>query len=301
MSENKPLLKWVGGKTQILEDVLNSFPTSFNNYIEPFIGGGSVFLGLLEKIELKEIECKGKIISCDINSNLINFYKSVQSEPENLLKELNKLKKEFKQCKSEEDINRNAKTLEEALSNPESYYYYTRWRFNTLETSSVYKAALFLFLNKTCFRGIYREGPNGFNVPYGNYKNPSFVEDEHLYKISKLIKDVEFCNISFEESIKKAKKEDFVYMDPPYAPEKSTSFVKYSAEGFDLEKHKSLFTMCKDMKLKKIKWVMSNSYTELIKDEFKNDEYNIEIIECKRSINSKKPNSKTNEVIISSF
>ena len=157
-------------------------------------------------------------------------------------------------------------------------------------------SAMFIFLNKTCFRGLYRTGPNGFNVPYGHYNNPSIYDDDNIKEISELIKNVEFVVSDFSNSIIRAKKKDFLYLDPPYLPEKETSFVSYNLEGFNIDKHNQLFNLCHQLKENKIKFLMSNSNVKLIHDSFNN--YNIEIIECKRSINSKNPAKKTNEVLI---
>ena len=157
------------------------------------------------------------------------------------------------------------------------------------------RSALFIFLNKTCFRGMYRESSNGFNVPYGNYKTtPVIISEDDLNYISDLIKDVEFQHCSFIDSIKNCQEGDFVYLDPPYAPENANSFVGYVADGFNLETHKTLFSEIK--KLDKIKFVMSNAKVELVTDTFK--EYNCIDIIARRAINSKKPGSTTTEVII---
>jgi len=142
---------------------------------------------------------------------------------------------------------------------------------------------------------MYREGPNGYNVPYGHYKKtPIIISKTDLNYISELIKDVEFKNCSFTESIKNVKDGDFVYLDPPYAPENSNSFVGYVADGFNLDTHKLLFNEIK--KLENIKFVMSNAKVDLVTDNFK--EYNCDDIIVRRAINAKKPGSKTTEVII---
>ena len=152
-----------------------------------------------------------------------------------------------------------------------------------------------MFLNKTCFRGMYREGPNGYNVPYGHYKKtPTIISKKDLDYISDLLKNVQFKSCSFTESIKNVKEGDFVYLDPPYAPEKSTSFVKYVSEGFNIETHQILFDNIK--KMKNVKFIMSNAKVDLVTDNFK--EYNCNDIIARRAINSKKPQSKTTEVII---
>ena len=158
---------------------------------------------------------------------------------------------------------------------------------------------MFIFLNKTCFRGIYRVGPNGFNVPYGHYKNPKIINKNHLDNIHLLIKDVIFVSCDFSKSLKNIKNGDFVYLDPPYVPEKKTSFLGYTDSGFNLENNKKLFNEINN--LENVKIMMSNSDVKLVRDYFENNKYTIISLVCKRSINSKKPNSKTNEVIIINY
>jgi len=301
----KPFLKWVGGKTQILTEVLSLFPKEIQNYHEPFLGGGSVLLGLLSIVKEGKIAVKGKIYASDLNENLIAVYKNIQSRPSEIIKEVNNLVEQFSKCKVGDaaKVNRKAATLTEALSSPESYYFWIRTRFNTLKGSdrlTCAASAMFLFMNKTCFRGLYREGPNGFNVPYGNYKNPTIIEPTHIMEVSELIKDVEFNVSSFRESLAgDFTKDDFVYLDPPYAPEKDKSFVSYTADGFALEDHSALFERCDEIRGYGTKFVMSNADVDLVKNAFPVPTYNTRIISCRRAINSKKPDSKTNEVLIS--
>ena len=151
-------------------------------------------------------------------------------------------------------------------------------------------------MNKTCFRGMYREGPSGFNVPFGNYKNPEIINERHIKKISIIIKDVIFQCLRFEDSFKNIQKDDFIYLDPPYAPETSKSFVGYTRNGFNPEQHISLFSLCKEFT-----FLMSNSDVELVINNFEEEIYIKKIILCKRSINSKKPNTKTNELLITNY
>lgn len=299
-SITKPVLKWVGGKTQILEQVLLHFPTTMQNYHEPFVGGGSVLLGLLSYVKSGKLTVTGRIYASDLNSNLIGFYKNIQSHPNELIAETKKLVDEFNTIQGTV-VNRKATNIEEARSSPESYYFWIRSRFNALskeERMLPTGSAMLLFMNKTCFRGVYREGPNGFNVPYGNYKNPTILDEEHIREVSELIKDVVFTHASFGDSIVKAVDGDFVYLDPPYAPETDKSFVSYTSDGFTLDNHKALFAACNAMHARGVKLLMSNADVTLVKEAFPAPTYVTNIIVCRRAINSKNPESKTNEVLI---
>jgi DNA adenine methylase len=290
----KPFLKWVGGKSQILESVLQSFPTEINNYHEPFVGGGSILLGILSS---ERIHIRGKIYASDLNSSLIGLYKNIQNRLDDFIQEVNSIVSEFAKCKNSE-INRKATTLEEALTSPESYYFWIRSRFNSLsaeEKQTPKGSALFLFMNKTCFRGLYREGPNGFNVPYGNYKHPTILDEEHIRQISARLQSVVFTCCSFTESLKRISEGDFVYLDPPYAPETTSSFVSYTYDGFAIEQHETLFKMCKELPCK---FLMSNADVQLVKDAFPPPKYNTKIVLCRRAINSRNPESVVNEVFI---
>lgn len=132
------------------------------------------------------------------------------------------------------------------MKSKESYYYWIRNQFNSSKINYE-KAAMFIFLNKTCFRGLYSESKNGFNVPFGNYKTPEIANLEHLKKVSDLIQKVNFICVSFEKSILNVKEKDFVYLDQPYAPENETSFTQYSKEDFNLDSHNKLFKMIKEI------------------------------------------------------
>ena len=292
-SAMKPFLKWVGGKTQIINDVMQLFPDEMKNYHEPFLGGGSVLLSLLSS----DKKIKGKVYASDVNPNLIGLYTNIQKFPDELIEEVSVLAKQFSECTGTV-VNREAKTFEEACTSPESYYFWTRTNFNALtkeERALPKGSAMMLFMNKTCFRGVYREGPRGFNVPFGNYKNPSIVDPEHIRQVSHLIQGVIFAVSHFKESLARVSRGDFVYLDPPYAPKDATSFVSYTASGFGADDHALLFQTCDGLPSK---FLMSNADVKLVKDSFPTPKYTTRIISCRRAINSKEPDSRTNEVLV---
>ena len=293
----KPFLKWVGGKTQIIDEVLSLFPRIIQNYYEPFLGGGSVLIALLTE---PSITVNGTIHASDLNSNVIGLYKNIQTNPEELITAVKALTTEYSQAKNTA-INRAPTTLEEALTSPESYYFWTRAKFNALtkeQRASVQGSAFLLFLNKTCFRGLYREGPRGFNVPFGNYKNPTILEEENIRALSTLFQPVVFTCSSFSDILPKPTKGDFTYLDPPYAPEQGTSFVSYTADGFDLETHNALFKATKELKERGVAFLMSNADVPLVREAFPSAVYETKSILCRRAIHSKTPDAKTREVLI---
>ena len=290
----KPFLKWVGGKTQIIHDIIQKIPTEFNNYHELFLGGGSVLFAVLSLQRQGKITIKNKLYAYDINESLINVYKHVQSNKDELFEFITFYINEYDSITGV-IINRKPTSIEDAKTSKESYYYWIRNKFNNIDKQSIESSALFMFINKTCFRGMYREGPNGFNVPYGHYKKtPTIITEHDLTFISDLIKDVEFIQSDFSSSFQNLNTGDFVYLDPPYAPENDKSFVGYVADGFNLDMHTKLFDEI--TKMNDIHFVMSNAKVDLVTDYFK--DYNCVDITARRAINSKNPGSTTTEVII---
>ena len=254
---SKPVLKWVGGKTQIIHKVLSNFPDEIlGDYYEPFIGGGSVLLSVIPRV-------KGKIYASDLNPHLIEMYKKIQNDPEGLITELSILQND---------------TTEET-------YYNRRNQYNSFQTP-----ALFIYLNKVGFRGLYREGPKGFNVPYGHMKNPTLMDPDNIRRVSLAIQNVEFSCLSYEKALNKTTINDFVYMDPPYVPENATSFTAYTRKEFN---HKEFFDKIKTLESR---WVMSNSSVLFVHEAFK--DFKIEEIPARRAIHSKDPSTMTTEVII---
>jgi len=299
----KPIIKWVGGKTQILDKLKCEFPTEINNYRETFVGGGSVLLMFLSLVKNGHICLHGNIYAYDLNEPLIYMYKNIQSNHNELYDKIKYLINEFNSCKNEK-VNRNSITLEEALLSKENYYYWIRSKYNCLsqnEKTTIIGSAMFIFLNKTCFRGVFRVGPHGFNVPYGNYNFPEIINREHLQEIHELIQNVKFECLDFKHSLLSTQPNDFTYLDPPYAPETTTSFVKYTENGFNVENHKHLFQLIHQHTEENKKILLSNSDVSLVRDNFCNEKYNILSIMCKRAIHSKKPNAKAKEVIIKNY
>lgn len=297
----KPILKWVGGKTQIIDKLITNFPVEINNYREAFLGGGSVLLTLLSYVKNGIIKIQGNIYAYDLNEPLIYIYKNIQTRHNELYDILQTIITEFNECGNGE-INRTPRNIEEAKITKENYYYWIRSEYNSLtDKKSILGSAMFIFLNKTCFRCLFRVGPKGFNVPYGHYKNPEIINKEHLEEIHHLIQNVVFECCDFNKSLTIVEDNDFVYIDPPYAPETDTSFVGYTENGFNLENHNNLFKLIHILTNTNKKIMLSNADVSLVRENFTNDKYNTLSILCKRSINSKNPDAKAKEVIIKNY
>jgi DNA adenine methylase len=300
----KPILKWVGGKTQIIEMIINEFPKEINNYHEIFLGGASVLFALLSCVKNGIVKITGKVYAYDINEPLIYVYKNIQDNHQELYNEIQKLVVEFNSCKDENVVNRKPKNINEAKMSRENYYYWIRRKYNDLNSygkKSVYGSSLFIFLNKTCFRGVYRVGPNGFNVPFGHYKNPKIIDEKHLEETHELIKDVIFECCDFKISMNKPVKSDFVYLDPPYFPITKTSFVNYNSLGFSIDDHNNLFNLVHKLTSCNVKILLSNADVSQVRDNFENENYKLLTILCKRAINAKTPNAKAKEVIVKNY
>jgi len=299
-SGQKPLLKWVGGKTQIMDTLMTHFPTSMHHYHEPFVGGGSVLLGLLTRVQTGAINLEGKVFACDANEPLIHFYKNIQTRPEEVWDALQHLLDEFRAC-GDGEVNRTPQTIEDAMQSKENYYYWTRSAYNSLPHDTKNEpigSAMFLFLNKTCFRGVFRMGPRGFNVPYGHYKNPEIANLDHWMQVHRLIQPVVFECCDFHTALSRVEPGDFVYLDPPYAPETATSFVGYTEQGFSLERHHELFEHIHSMTVAGVHCLMSNADVSLVRDHFRTSSYAIDSIVCKRAIHSKNPDATAREVLV---
>lgn len=296
MKIQKPFLKWVGGKSQIIQRIIHHFPTEIQNYHEPFLGGGSTLFALLTLQKEGKIHINGNIYAYDINKVLIDVYTDVQQNKDTLFIHIQHYINEYSNISGNE-VNRNPETFEQGMTSKESYYYWIRNKFNMKKESSVERSALFMFLNKTCFRGMYREGPRGFNVPYGHYKNtPTIITKPELDTVSELLQNVTFLCSDFKDSLSATHKGDFVYLDPPYAPKTKNSFVGYVSGGFDLKTHESLFQELKKLHERKTLFLMSNAKVDLVLENC--IDFECEDVIARRAIHAKNPGTKTTEVLI---
>ena len=308
----KPFLKWVGGKNKLLNKILLKIPNKITNYYEIFLGGGSVLLAILSYQQQGFIEITDTIYAFDYNKALINLFISIKLNVGEVITILNGLRFEYYSIPiNTNKIRWNSKislNLENYKSTKEHYYYWIRDKFNYKKLNNEYDttlAAYLLFLNKTGFKGMYRESRDGkLNIPYGlkDKKNdasfPKIFNEIHLKQVSDLIRNVKFVHLSYQDSIVKACEGDFLYLDPPYVPIKATSFTTYTVDGFTDKNHKELFNLIKELDSKKIKFLMSNHKAELVLNSFKEKKYNIDFITVRRAIHSKNPGKMENEVLI---
>lgn len=296
----KPILKWVGGKTQILDCVLALFPTTIQNYHEPFVGGGSVLLGFLEEVRANKRTLSGTVYASDSNPNLIALYQHLQTNPQGLLQELERMTALYAAIPLLEGEKKPA-TLEEAKTSRESYYYWIRSQYNEEKASlSLKVSAMMVFLNRTGWRGVYRENKEHiYNVPFGFPKKvPTIYEKDNFLRVSALLQGVVFTCQNFESSFSKMKAGDFTYLDPPYAPESEKSFVDYTGNGFSLNTHKKLFALCQGLKAKPIQMLLSNANVPLVNEHFPEPRYEVNIVPAKRTIHCDDPGTMTEELLI---
>ena len=270
-----PFVKWAGGKRQLLDKISERMPKSFNNYFEPFIGGGAV---------LFELQPQKAVIN-DINSALINAYKIICDKPQDFIREIKKLDSEM-------------------WEDGKKYYYSLRDHYNDKlmkEEFDVELAALFVFINKHCFNGLYRVNGKGvFNVPYNNSRGET-INDTSILEISEYLKNVEILTGDFEEACRGAKKGDFIFFDSPYAPLNPTSFESYTKEGFDVESHKRLAYLFDELTKRGCFCMLTNHNTEFINELYGNKGYKIDVVSVKRSINSDASKRTGEEVIICNY
>ena len=267
-----PFVKWAGGKRQLLPELLKRIP-KFTTYCEPFVGGGALFFYLQPK----------KAIINDFNKDLINTYITIQNDIESLIQYLSTYK-----------------------NDSESYYKIRELDRTPLfhRMSDTEKASRLIYLNKTCYNGLFRVNSMGeFNSPFGSYKSPNIVNEPTLRAIHSYFQnaDITFLSGDFEVAVKGLKKGTFVYFDPPYDPvSASSNFTGYTNLGFGKQEQRRLKEVCDKLNAKGIKFLLSNSATDFILDLYK--EYNIEKISAKRVINSNANNrGNVDEVLIRNY
>lgn len=275
-SQPKPFLKWVGGKRALVDEIIARMPEKFNTYFEPFVGGGALFFELKKRGMLEG----KKSYLFDANKELINVYNTVKNNPYELIEIL----KEF-QNKHSHDFYYEVRSMDREDS------------FTSLPHAL--RAARFIYLNKTCFNGLYRVNSKGFyNVPMGRYKNPAICDTSSILCASRALQDTEVLHVDFAKVLDFAKKGDFVYFDPPYYPLTPTSsFTSYNQDIFLDDEQKRLFNTFEKLAKKGLHVMLSNSDTEFIKELYK--DYKIDFVEMNRFINSKSGGrGKIKEIIV---
>ena len=270
-----PFLKWVGGKRQLMPSIVDHLPENIKDYkyIEPFIGGGAVFFNL---------QPKNAVIN-DYNEELINVYQVIKDNLDELIIDLKKHKNEAEYFYSIRSLDRNGE-------------------FKKL--SAVQRASRLIFLNKTCFNGLYRVNNAGeFNSPFGRYKNPNIVNEPTLKAVNKFLNNnnVEINSGDYSEILKQTDKKCFVYLDPPYHPiSESSNFTGYVQGGWNMYDQIDLKTACDELHKKGVKFLLSNSSAEFIKDLYK--DYKITIVKANRAINSNGADrGEVDEVLIRNY
>lgn len=269
-----PVVKWVGGKRQLLEAFAPLFPKRIASYCEPFLGGGAVLFHLQP----------AKAWVNDVNEELIGMYEVIRDDVDALIEALGRHKNEAEAFYAVRDWDRD------------------KQRYSAL--SGVQKAARILYLNKTCYNGLFRVNSAGeFNTPFGNYKNPNIVNERTLRAVSAYLKkaDITFSCCDYAQVLEKLPKGAFVYLDPPYDPVSETAnFTGYARGGFTREDQIRLRECCDDLHRRGIRFMLSNSATAFILDQYQ--KYNITIVQAKRAINSdSKKRGEVDEVVVRNY
>lgn len=270
-----PFVKWAGGKRQLLPQIKKRMPEKYKKYYEPFVGGGAVTFELLPT----------NAVVNDINKALVNTYKNIQKNPKDFLGEIS--------------------NIDDAMwEDGKAYYYEMRQHYNDKLMKNEFDpelAALFVFLNKHCFNGLYRVNRKGlFNVPYNNSRSKS-CDKNAIMTISDYLKGVDILEGDFQNACSDAKEGDFVFIDSPYAPLNPTSFESYTKEGFDIESHERLAKLFDELTGRGCHCMLTNHNTELINKLYGDKGYKIDTVSVKRMINSDASNRKGEEVIICNY
>lgn len=253
-----PFVKWVGGKRQLLDDITPMLPRRISTYCEPFLGGGAVFFSMQPS----------RAIVNDLNADLINVYEVIRDDVDSLIESLKKHENNSEYFYRIRDLDRDK----------DSYS----------AMSKIEKASRLIYLNKTCFNGLFRVNSSGeFNAPFGYYKNPNIVNEPVLRAVNYYLSsnNISFYSEDFSETLCRIPKGCFVYLDPPYDPVSNTaSFTGYNKGGFDQDDQLRLKECCDDLTKRGIKFMLSNSATEFIKNLYR--DYDITFVEAKRAVNA---------------
>jgi DNA adenine methylase len=291
----KPFLKWAGGKTQLITEIEKSLPAEIINkkftYVEPFVGSGAILFWMLENFPKLE-----KAVINDINADLINTYRVIASKPKELISILQILQDEFH-------------ILDGKDEEKKEYYYKKRELYNTRKEEKSGQAALFIFLNRTCFNGLYRVNKNnGYNVPMGSYKNPTICDNKNILAVSNALQKVEILCGDYEKTLAETTNNSFFYFDPPYKPLSNTSsFNSYAKDEFNDEEQIRLRNFCSKLESLGYKWMLSNSD---VKGRDTNDnffdeiysEFSISRVKARRSINANpEKRGELNELLITNY
>lgn len=267
----RPFIKWAGGKGKLLRQIVSRLPQRFNRYFEPFLGGGALFFHLQPE----------KAWLFDINDELINCYLAVRDRPKLLINDLKKHKHDEDYFYTLRDLDRSP-------------------RFKKL--SAIRRASRLIYLNRTCFNGLYRVNAKGhFNVPFGDYVNPKIVDQENILNCSKVLKKARIKCARYSAVERITKEGDFVYFDPPYEPlSASSNFTNYSSHGFTAADQEELRNLCDRLHMMGVFFMVSNSYSPLVLNLY--SRYRISVIEAHRAINADgAKRGKVNEVIITNY
>lgn len=267
-----PILRWVGSKKRLIDSIIKYIPKKFNNYYEPFLGSSIVYLNM---------PFKNKAFINDFDKDLINIYKQIKTNPKELIKILKKYKKEY--CSS--------KTQKE-------YYLNKRVKFNKLKNNfNTERAALYIFINKTCFNGLMQTNKHGLNTAgFGKMNNPKIIDETNVLNFSKYLNtNTTIKNSDYSEFLKNCKKGDFIYMDPPYVPDDIKQCnIKYIKDGWNIDDFNKLIEVFKKLDKKGCYVMMSNCNCKFIRKNFPKTDYNIKRLKISRGLcpNSDKRNTE---------